>query len=221
MAQAKLITSGLAALAIAAASTLTGCGGKTTVAKKKAAPVVVEVSLPPPPPVVIPPPPPKEEPPPPEEQKPEMVEQAPVEETPPDPGPVDEPPQLGTNMAPGNGPDNGYGVGGKGNGGGNGRGSIGGQGGSRFGRQALMIQNTVAGELRRNPKTKSAVFSGKVALWVDSSGRITKAKAVGTLGGSGVDESVPATLIGLQFPEALPSDMPMPVQMRVAGRKVN
>lgn len=216
----KIIIGTLAALAIA--GTFTSCSDKKETVKKKAAPVVVEVALPPPPPP--PPPPPKPEEPKPEEPKEqEMVEQEPiVEETPPEPAPADEPPALGTNMAPGDGPDNGYGLAkGGGTGGGRGSNSIGGKGGSRFGRQASMIQNTVAGELRRNPKTKSAVFSGKVALWVDASGRITRAKAVGSLGGSGVDESVPSVLVGLQFPEALPSDMPMPVQMRVSGRKVN
>ncbi len=205
---------------VAAPVVMTGCGDKDKHAKKKAAaPVVVDIPPPIPPPPVTPPPPKDEPPPEPKEQ--EMVQQEEIQEpTPEDPAPAPDLPQMGTNMKEGNGPDYGLAKGGS-KGGGGGTGRIGGKGGGRFDRQASMIQNTIAGELRRNPKTKTAVFSGRVAVWVDTSGRITRAKAVGSLGSSSVDESVPAVLVGLQFPEALPSDMPMPVQMRVAGRKVN
>ena len=191
--------------------------------KKKVAAPVIEITLPPPPtPPPPPPPPPKEEPPPQEEEE-EMIEQDEVvEEAPPEPdAPPDEPAPLGTGIV-GDGPPDGFGLSGKGNGGGgNGSGGRMGRKSGRFDRSAVMIQNTLAGELRRNSKTRSATFNGKIAVWVDGTGRITRVKLDGTAGSSAADDAIRNDLVGVQLPESLPSDMPMPIHMRLTGRKAN
>ena len=153
-----------------------------------------------------------------------MIEQDEIveEEAPPEPeAPADDPPPLGTGIA-GDGPPDGFGLSGKGGGGGSGTGSgrrIG--GGGRFDRSALMVSRTIESELKRNLKTRNAVFSGRIAIWVDRTGKVTRATPVGSLGSSAVEEAIRSDLAGIRFSEALPPDMPMPIQMRVSGRKPN
>ncbi len=192
---------------------------------KKAGPKtdLVFVNLPPPPPP--PPPPPKVEPPPPKDEpkpKEEMVEQEPVpdDEPPPEEAKTDEPPQeaLGTNIQ-GNGPDMGLRSGG-GNGiGGNSKGGRKG-GGSKWGYYAAKIQSTISSALRSNSNTRSASFSMQVKVWLDDSGRITRASLVGSSGNSAVDQAIKSQVLsGLQLPEAPPADMPMPITIRISARK--
>ena len=150
-----------------------------------------------------------------------MVEQEEIpEEAPPEPeAPSDEPAPLGTGIA-GDGPPDGFGLSGKGGGGGNGTGTgRRGGGGGRFDGAARMIIRTIQAELMRNPKTSRATFSGKVALWVDSTGRVSRVKLSGSSGSSAADDAIRNDLIGFQFSESLPSDMPMPIRIRVSGKK--
>lgn len=204
-------------LLIAGASAfIAGCGEKQPTAKKKAAPTAVEVVLPPPPPP-LPPPPPKQEEPEPEPKEQEMIEQAPVVEAEPEePGP-EEPPDLGTGLT-GDGPD-GFGLSNRGDGGGAGGNGKERKGGGRFDHYAVVLQNTLAAELRRNPKTKVASFNVQVALRIDAEGRITSLKPKSSTGDPSLDEALRNDFIGIRFSEPPPADMPMPIQTRLTGRK--
>ncbi len=150
-----------------------------------------------------------------------MVQQEEIKEvTEPDPAPVDEPPALGTNMTPGNGPDSGYGLAkGAGTGGGSGRGTNGGKGGGRFDRYAVVLQNTLAGELRRNAKTRASSFNVEVTLRIDSEGRISSLKPKSSTGDPSLDQALRDDFIGVRFSEPPPADMPMPIHTRLTGRK--
>ncbi|QUE51746.1 hypothetical protein KBB96_02385 [Luteolibacter ambystomatis] len=65
--------------------------------------------------------------------------------------------------------------------------------------------------LGRDPKTRTATFSGTFRVWVDATGRVTRAK--------GADGNATAVLNGLQLPSAPPTDMPMPIVMRISASK--
>lgn len=196
-------------------------GGKTN---RKAAPRQDIVTITLPPPLPPPPPPPKVEPPPPQDEpeEQEMVEQEPVaeDEPPPEDSPPDSPPSedLATGIA-GNGPDMGLGRTGNGS-----NGKIGGGarkgGGSKFGWYAAKVQTAIAAALRNNPSTKNASMTLQVRVWPDSNGRITRAQLVGSSGNSAVDQAIKSqVLTGLQLPEPPPSDMPVPIVLRITARK--
>lgn len=184
---------------------------------------MIMIAPPPPPPKPLPPPPPK--PPEPkqhEEQKEEMVEQPKMEEPEEKPAPPDEPPpSLGTGIK-GDGTPDGFGLGTKGNGmiGGTGNGG-GRKTGSAFGWYAAQVQSSIADAVRRNGKTKFASGQRDVRIWVDSTGRITRA----AISGGGESEVNAAlnneVLTGLQLREAPPSNMPMPIVLRISAQRPN
>lgn len=192
-------------------------GGESKPKPKRAETMVMIAPLPPPPPPKIEPPKPE---PPKEQPKEEMIEQEPVaaEEPPPSEEPAPEaPPDLGSNIV-GDGPNT-FGLkagGGNGLPGGTGT-RLGGRGGSRFGNSAFKIQSAIGGELRRNERTRKALFSGKASVWIDRTGRITRAR--GDTDNPVVNAALANDLVGFQLPEAPPADMPMPVQLRLSGRK--
>lgn len=217
----RLFIGGLAALVVAS-----GIGAffiRTSDApKKKAAPSnVINITLPPPLPPPPPPPPPQNEPPPPEEQK--MVEQEPVaeEEKPPEaPSPEQPPSDLTTNLKGDGGNNFGLSQGsGRGGSGGNGTGG-GGLGGSKWGWYASGIQRSLTEALRRHPSTRNATFSLKVRIWPDATGRVTRAQLVGSTGSPSLDEVLRNQILtGHQLSQAPPSDMPLPIVMRLSARK--
>lgn len=212
-------------------------GGDTKPAPKKTQEFSMVRLTPPPPPPPPPPPKPAE----PKEEK-EPVEQ---EEAPADPmieqDPVanDEPPAaeaaasapadeaMGTSIQ-GDGSD-GFGlaysktgggntIGGTGTGG-TGTGALGGNG-SRWGRYAARIQTSVTKALADNPATRAAAADIRVRVWADPNGRITRVALVGTTGDAELDDALHnRVLVGLHLGEAPPSDMPMPIVMRIAGRR--
>lgn len=147
-----------------------------------------------------------------------MIEQAPVvEEAPPDEAPTPDEPQsdLETGLA-GDGAND-FGLKhGSGSGGG-GKGGRSGRRAGRFDRQTVGIQNTLLGALKRNEKTRRAVFSGEIKVWADESGRLTRVQLEGTTGDPAADEALRQDLLGLQFPDV--SGVPMPAHIRVNGRK--
>lgn len=179
----------------------------------------VTIVLPPPPP----PPPPKIEPPkvepPPDDKKEEIVEEKPVDLTPPE-APVDTPSEdLGTNITGGNGPDMGLTHGG---GNGNSGGRRGGLGGTNiFARYSLSAKASIEEALRRDPSTRNAIASGlKLEFWPDSNGRIIRAEVIGGSAGSSIDQAVKRVLLGLQAqPAANPKEMPPSVKIRITARK--
>jgi periplasmic protein TonB len=184
---------------------------------------MIMIAPPPPPPKPLPPPPPKPSEPKQEEQKEQMIEQEKVEEKEEKPAPQDDPPPaLGTGIK-GDGAADGFGLGTRGNGmiGGNGNGS-GRKKGSAFGWYAAQIQTSIADAVRRNGKTKFASGSRDVRVWVDSTGRITRATISGGGGESDVNVALNnEVLTGLQFRDAPPANMPMPIVLRISAQRPN
>ena len=177
---------------------------------------VVKIQLPPPPP-----PPPPQTPPPPQEQK--MIEQTPIEhEDKPEPKPVDEPPSATTGVV-GNGPPDGFGLGG----GRGGSGALGnrsnGAGNSKWGWYAGQVQTKIGEALRAHRKTRNASINGlQVRIWSDSTGRITRAQLANSTGDQAVDDAIKNEILGsLQLREAPPQGMPMPIVLRLNARRPN
>lgn len=156
-----------------------------------------------------------------------MIEQAPLEEKPPEPEPkpADEPPPiLGTNIK-GDGPSDGFGLGFSGNGGGLGGNGLGGTGrrGGKWDSYARQVQSTIVEALRRNPKSRAASISGlQVRIWPDSAGRVSRAQLVGSTGNPSLDEAIRnEVLTGLQLNEPQPQGMPSPIVLRLNARRPN
>ena len=188
--------------------------------KKKSSVNMVNIMppLPPPPP---PPPPPKEQPPEPETVKEEKF----VPEDAPKPDPVAQGPDeapMGTNLQ-GDGP-NAFGLGVGGGGGmigGRGTGKGGGSG-SKYGLYAGQVQSSVAGALRNHKKTRAAALDVKVRVWVDATGRVTRATLSGTSGKPDLDAAIRDEILpGLQFQNPPPDGMPMPIVMRISATRPN
>ena len=188
---------------------------------------VVRVSLPPPPPPPPSPPPPRQEPPPETKVEEKMIEQEAVEEDEPKPEqtPPDEPPaapDLSTGIA-GNGPPDGFGLGGPGGGGrgGNGLGGSGRRGGgSKFGWYAAQVQTRIADALRNNARTSRASARLEVRIWPDDTGRITRARLARSTGDAALDRVIESeVLTGLRLSEPPPADMPRPIVLRITARR--
>jgi protein TonB len=190
--------------------------------ERPAVPPVRMVTLTPPPPPPPPPAPPRVNEPPPEPETPKLVEQEPVakdEPKPEAPKPADDPPPLGTGIT-GDGAADGFGLSGNGDGGGSGSGRTGGgRSGSRWGWYASRVQATVADALRRHPRTRTAAMDHRVRIWADASGRIVRAKTVGSTGDPSLDAAITEALTGVLLAAPPPADMPAPIVLRVAARR--
>jgi len=195
--------------------------------KKKSAPVnVINIMPPPPPPPPTPPPTPP--PPQPEQQKVEdkredFVEEAKPEEAPaPEEAAPEEAAPMGSNIQ-GEG-DNAFGLRGKGGGGmigGIGTGK-GGGGGTKFGWYAGQVQSRIADALRGHKKARSANLKVQVRIWVDSTGRVTRATLAGSSGDPETDRAIrEEVLTGLQLQSPPPDGMPMPIVMRITATRPN
>jgi periplasmic protein TonB len=195
--------------------------------EKKAAPAperITMVQLPPPPPPKpkpVPTPPPAEKPPEPQKvETKERMEDAPKTDAPPKPEPAkapdDPPPSMGSNIK-GDGND-GFGLSGSGNGGFVGLGGTGrGGGGSAYSRYGAQIQSRLAEALRQDRRTRTATFNGKIRLWLDTSGRVTRAEAA-SRGDSGT-ELAASVMVGQRVFDQLPSGMPMPVTVHPSASR--
>jgi outer membrane biosynthesis protein TonB len=165
------------------------------------------------------PPPPPPPPPPPEIQEQKMIEQTPVDEKEekPDDKPAPPTPSLGTGIK-GDGQSDGFGLNGSG---GNGYlGGTGGHVGSRWGWYASEVQTAIGDALRKNDLTRTAGFRIDARVWVDRTGRITRARVAST-GDSAVDKAINDALTGLQLSDPPPTGMPMPIVMRVTALRPN
>lgn len=179
--------------------------------KPKKAQTVFVSPLPPPPPPPPPPPEPKEKPP-----EPEMIEQPPEPEMQPEnEPPPDAPPATGI---AGDGPPDGFGLSAEGGGGFFGRGSGGGAG-TRWGRYAREVQSAITRAIQRHPKMRLITLEAEVRIWADGTGKVTKA----TIYAPSEDQDIlqmlrEEVLTGLRLEAPPPSDMPMPIVMRVEAR---
>jgi TonB family protein len=178
-------------------------------AAKKDSITTVQLHLPPAPP---PPPPP---PPPPDSMKEEkMIEAEKEEDAPPDPAPAVDTALKGPGtgaipVAAGN------------------RGMFGGRNNgpsikARWASYASQIQGQIADGLRNNPRTRKANARAVVRIWVDGTGRVTRAQLGGSTGNKAVDDAIENEVLkGAQFREAPPAGMPMPIVLRVTARRPN
>lgn len=149
------------------------------------------------------------------EQPPEEIAEKP-DDSPPD-APKEEP--IGTAITGGDG--SGLALGG-GGGGMIGGGGGGGRKGSRWGWYAGQVQSAVAEAMRRNSATKKATMSVNARVWADPTGRITRAQLVTSTGDASLDSALKNDILtGLQLSEPPPSDLPMPINLRLNARKPN
>ena len=106
--------------------------------------------------------------------------------------------------------------------GGNGLLNGGGGAGSRFGWYASQVQSRIEEALRQNGRTRTASMRLQVRIWADNTGRITRAQLSGSTGDPALDQAIAnEVLTGLQLQEPPPSDMPMPIVLRLTGRRPN
>jgi TonB family protein len=128
---------------------------------------------------------------------------------------------MGTNIE-GNGPDAfGLAKGG-------GSGMIGGSGtgkggkGSKFGGYASKVQGSVVQALRNHKKTKSATLNVTARVWLDATGRVTRATITGSSGDPATDAALRNEILtGLQMQAPPPEGMPMPIVMRLKATRPN
>jgi TonB family protein len=141
-----------------------------------------------------------------------------VEETQPDSPPEPEPEApapMGSNIQ-GDGPPDGFGLSGRGGGGMIGGTGRSGGGGSQFGWYAGRVQNAVSSAVRSHKLTRSARMTIKARIWVDASGRVTRAALEGSSGDAAVDRALQGEILtGITFPDPPPQGMPMPIVMRI------
>ena len=165
------------------------------------------VSITPPPPVVLPPPPP----PPPQVEEmmkaeDEKEEEAPVEDNSPSTGIVS------------NGPADGFGMKAKG---GKGQGII-----LRpknpvviWTKYANQAASRIADSMRRHGKLKQSTMSVEAKVWIDSTGRITRAETQST-GDALLDGALRnEVLSGMQLSGPPPEGMKMPVNLKLSARR--
>ena len=93
------------------------------------------------------------------------------------------------------------------------------KGGSKWGWYAGQVQSRVAEALRSNKVTRKAKASITVRIWPDASGRVSKVTLGGSTGDPAVDDAIKnQVLAGLVLNEPPPSDMPMPINLRITAR---
>jgi protein TonB len=168
-----------------------------------------------------PPPPPK----PPEEKppEPEVKEEVKLEQPAPEtPQPADAPPpgaDLGVD-ADGTGDGDGFGLVGK-----KGAGDLigGGGGGSPWGRYDALLNEALSAAfqqaLARDKALKGKNYKVIVKVWIDSSGKVTRAALVDSTGDERADEVLRDALSSMRaLRDAPPTDMPQPVKVRVTSR---
>jgi TonB family protein len=145
----------------------------------------------------------------------------PEEVSEPEPQAAPEPAPMGTNLE-GNGPDAfGLAKGG-------GSGMIGGTGtgkggkGSKFGGYASQVQGSIVQALRNHKKTKSAALNVTARIWLDATGRVTRATISGSSGDPATDAALRNEILtGLQMQAPPPEGMPMPIVMRLKATRPN
>jgi hypothetical protein len=215
----------LACLAVLAAKIL---GGHSTPAKVESLSMVR--LLPPPPPTPPPTPPPRVEPEPTVQPMVDQKQMMEPETKPEKPMRRDEAPKshdkapgpLGLN-AKGEGAGDSFGLVGKPGGNGLlGDGSGDGVGGTRWGWYAGEVQATVEQALRNNPHTRAASLRLEIKIWPNATGRIVRVELDGSTGDPTVDTAMKNEVLnGLQLQEPPPSDMPLPIVMRITARRPN
>lgn len=73
--------------------------------------------------------------------------------------------------------------------------------------------------IQRDERTRRLVFEVKVSLWIDASGRITRAEMLSPSGAPATDEALLDVLRGLSIDSPPPPRMSMPVRASIRGRR--
>jgi len=73
--------------------------------------------------------------------------------------------------------------------------------------------------MSRHPRTREAVINQQVRIWPDATGRIARARLVGTTGDPALDAAINEALTGWQLAEPPPADMPAPILLRLTSRR--
>jgi protein TonB len=173
----------------------------------------ITLMRPPPPP---PPPPPEEKPP-----EPEVEEKVELEEPEPTPEQAEAPPpgaDLGVD-ADGSGDGDGFGLVGKKGG----SDLIGGGGGNPWGRYDALLNEAMNSAfqqaLARDKALKGKNYKVVVKVWIDGSGKVTRAALVDSTGDARADEVLKDALRDMRaLREVPPAAMPQPVKIRVTSR---
>jgi periplasmic protein TonB len=185
---------------------------KTAAPPPKQEPMKVTiVAPPPPPPPQTPPPPPPQA----EEKKQEMIEEVKEEEAPAEPTPQVETALKGsgnTGMTLKSG--NGSGVF-------TNRNTVSAER-LRWSAYAGQVKSRIGQVLESHPKTRKASMQLVVHVWLDDTGRITRAKLDGSSSDSALDAAIRDEILpGLQISGPPPQGMPMPINMRITARRPN
>jgi protein TonB len=178
-------------------------------APKRTPPRITQVILPPPPP---PPPPPQPEK---VQDEPKPVENTPFESIEPPKEDSPEPPgdPLTADAGPGN---NEFGLQAGTGGGGTRIGGKGG-GGNPYAGYAAMVQRTVQQYLQQSEKTRKGRYSATVAMWLNADGTIQRSQVIAGTGKAELDAAIVAALQGRALPQAPPTDMPQPINLRIGA----
>jgi hypothetical protein len=91
---------------------------------------------------------------------------------------------------------------------------------ARFATYAAEVQAGIKEALLLNNQTRTASISGVVVrIWIDKTGRVTRAQLGGTTGTPSLDLAITnEVLTGLQLKTPPPADMPMPIALRLSAR---
>jgi protein TonB len=162
-----------------------------------------------------PPPPPEVKPP-----EPEVKEEVKIDE----PEPVEDMPEQASDEPP---PGNDLGVDAEGGAGGDSFGLIGRKGGrgllegagDRFTYYASQLQRQIEDALLDNKEVRKRAYSVVAKVWLQSDGRVSRAKLASSTGSPEMDKQLIAVITDVpSLAVAPPPDMPQPIRMRISSR---
>jgi len=101
-------------------------------------------------------------------------------------------------------------------------GSGGGGGGSLWGWYANTVQKAIERAFDANPKTRFAVMDIRVRIWIDRNAHVVRVLLMGSSGDPAVDAALRnSVLSGISLSEPPPSDMPMPIVLKMIARRAS
>ncbi len=87
---------------------------------------------------------------------------------------------------------------------------------------AGQVGTKIADALRNHPKTRKATLRVDVHVWLDASGKITRATLDNPTGDSAIDAALKNEILpGIQISEPPPAGMRMPIPLRLTARRPN
>jgi len=90
----------------------------------------------------------------------------------------------------------------------------------RWSAYAGQVKTSVGRVLETHPKTRKMSSQIVIHVWLDETGRVTRATLDGTTGDSGMDAAIRGEILpGMQISGPPPQGMPMPINMRITARR--